>query len=467
MTGERKMETSDIQQQGAEQSSPQISLREFFMVIFVHKWTIVIAFIIMLAAILMGLSLRERLFVASVKFFVNRDLPQQTALRFSGRLEWEEEINSIAEMGRSQGVLVQTARLYDALRGWPDPPESRINEIAAGLATMVEVVPVQETDIINVLVRDADADTSVIIADLYGQAFLYEFRRITQESHGRDFFEAALADVEEKILTAKESKAKLQEDVKLYNWSFEQNVITETVQYFMRELTRERMNRQLFQRHVEMEEAFFEDPDNFTLTPSLLADKLINKLEFVKADLQLALMELSSLYTEDHRLVQAKAAELESAKSQQRELISKAINENRQKLAQMLHSERVFQESIDEYNRRLEHIPGNAVRIEFFNAYISAQWQLYGELITKYTDTRATEEQGVLENQIVQLGPPNIGGIEGETPRVVRVIVAPLFALILALALAFMKEATTHTFQKPIELEEYTGLPVLASFRKL
>ncbi len=166
MTGERKMETSDIQQQGAEQSSPQISLREFFMVIFVHKWTIVIAFIIMLAAILMGLSLRERLFVASVKFFVNRDLPQQTALRFSGRLEWEEEINSIAEMGRSQGVLVQTARLYDALRGWPDPPESRINEIAAGLATMVEVVPVQETDIINVLVRDADADTSVIIADL-------------------------------------------------------------------------------------------------------------------------------------------------------------------------------------------------------------------------------------------------------------------------------------------------------------
>lgn len=462
------MEGSEIRKSPeSAQRSQQISLREFYMVLFVHKWTILGAFVIMLMAILWGLSLRQQLYIASVKFFVNRALPQQASLRYTGRLEWEEEINSIAELGRSQGVLVATARKFDQYRGYENPPESRVNEMAAGLATMVEVVPVQETNIINILVRDMDADTSIVIAGLYGEAFLDEFQRISKQSTGSGFFESALSDVENKILVAKESKAELQESTALYNWNHEQVSIAETVQYFSRDLTRRQLDRKLFQQQVETEEAYFDDPDNFAMTPSLRNDDLISKMQFEITELRLALSELRTRYTEDHRLVSAKERELDDAKLQLDSLIRSTISEHRQRLDQMILAESVLQQSIDEFNSRLEQIPTNAARLEYFDAFIDAQWRLYGELITKYTDTQATKEQSVIKNHIVQLGPPNIGGLEGMTPKIVYVVVAPLFAVLLAVAVAFMKEATTHTFQKPIELEEYTGIPVLASFRKL
>ncbi len=460
-------ETQSMSEAKAQGSSQQISMREFYMVMFVHKWTIIISFILMFFAIVWGLSIREELYIASVKFFVNRALPQQASLRYVGRLEWEEEINSIAEMGRSQGVLVTTAKAFDALRGWENPPEDRIGEMAAGLATMIEVLPVQETDIINILVRDVDADTSIILADLYGKAFLSEFRRVSKISHGREFFQGALTSVELNIRNAKDEKAALQEAMDLYDWNHEQVSISETVQQFQRELTRARLERTLFEDQVDLEQDYYESPDDFTLTPSLRADKLVNKLEFVITDTELTLAELRTRYAPGHRLVQAKALELAAVKLQMADMIERTIEEHLLQLQQMLTAERVLEEAIAEANRRLEHIPRNAVQLEYFDAYINAQWQLYSELITKFTDMQASDEKSLIENRIVRLGPPNIGGIEGLTPNVVYYLVAPLFALLLAIAIAFMKEAMTHTFQKPVELEEFTGLPVLASFRKL
>ncbi len=462
------MEDSQAKIDATEQEgSQQISLREFYMVIFVHKWTIATSFVIMLLAIFWGLSVREELYIASVKFYVNRALPQASSLRSVTRLDWEEEINSIAEMGRSQGVLIETAIAFDALRGWVDPPEARTGEMAFGLATMIEVVPVQETDIINIMVRDADADTSIILADLYGQAFLSEFRRVHQISHSREFFEGALSDVEMNILSAKGEKAQLQETMNLYDWKHEQIAISESVQQFQRELTRARMARTIYEEQVELESGYFDDPESFILTTSLREDKLVSKLEFEITEMELDYAEIRSRYAPGHRVVQAKATELESARLQLENLITKTIEEHQLKLEQLLTAERVLEEAIVESNKRLETVPTNVVKLEYFDDYITAQWALYKELITKFSDVQASDEQSLIENRIVRLGPPNIGGIEGLIPRVVYVVVAPLFALLLAVAIAFMKEATAHTFQKPMELEEYCGLPVLANFRKL
>ncbi len=445
----------------------QVSLREFYMVLFLHKWTVIGSFIVLLAAILWGLALRERLYIASVKFFVNRSLPQQAAIRYIGRLEWEEEINSIAEMGRSQGVLTVAARQFDALRGWGDPPLSRTQEIAAGLATMVEVLPVQETDIINILVRDADADTAIAIADIYGRSFLEEFRRVSRESHGRTYFEEALQSVEERIRTAKDAKAELQEGTELYNWSHQEISLAETVAQLSRDRAKRRIDRGIFEQEIAQERQYLAAPESAVLPATLRDDRLVSKLEFVVSDLRLDLAELEARYTSEHRLVRLKREELAIAEREFAGSLIDVVRQHEARLLDMRAGEAILDDAIAGFQSQLEHIPANAAKLEYFDAYIDQQWRLYGELVTKYSDTQASEAQSLLENQIIQLGPPVIGGIEGLTPKVVHAVVAPLFALILAVAIAFMKEATTHTFQKRAELEDLTGLPVLASFRKL
>jgi len=462
------MDTPDTTvSQPRAQASQQFSLREFYMVLFLHKWTVIGSFIVLLAAIFWGLSLREQLYVASVKFFVNRALPQQAAIRYIGRLEWEEEINSLAEMGRSQGVLTSAARRLDELRGWSDPPLARSQEIAAGLATMVEVLPVQETDILNILVRDADADTAIAIAEIYGRSFLEEFSRVSRESHGRTYFEEALENVELRIRTAKDSKATLQEGEQLYNWSHQEISLTETVQQLSRDLAKRRIDRGIFEQQISQERAYVADPDSSVLPTSLREDKLVSKLEFVVSDLQLELAELEARYTDEHRMVRLKRDELATAEREYARSLSEVLEQHEARLLDMHAGESILEDAIAGFQAQLEHIPANAAKLEYYDAYIDQQWRLYGELVTKYSDTQASDAESLLENQIVQLGPPVIGGVEGMTPNVVRLVVAPLFALILAIAIAFMKEATTHTFQKRTELEDLTGLPVLASFRRL
>ncbi|MBM4118179.1 hypothetical protein FJ251_10650 [bacterium] len=340
-------------------------------------------------------------------------------------------------------------------------------EIAAGLATMVEVLPVQETDIINVLVRDTDADTALAIADLYGRSFLHEFRRISRESHGRTYFEDALQGVEDRIREAKESKAQLQEGSKVYNWNHLEISLEETVQQLSRDLTKRQIERGIYEAQLAQERAFLANPDSAALTAGLREDKLVQKMEYVVSDLRLELAELRARYTPDHREVGLKTEELRTAEAQLTECIRKVVAEHERYLDEMLAGESVLVAATRDFEDQLRRIPSNAARIQYYDAYVEQQWRLYGELITKYSDTQASEAQTLLENQILQLGPANIGGIEGETPKVVLFLVAPLFALLLAVAIAFMKEATTHTFQKRAELEDLTGVPVLASFRKL
>jgi uncharacterized protein involved in exopolysaccharide biosynthesis len=328
-------------------------------------------------------------------------------------------------------------------------------------------VPVQETDIINILVRDADADTAIAIAEIYGQSFLEDFQRVSRESHGRTYFEEALAAVEARISTAKDSKAELQSGTQLYNWSHQEISLTESVQQLSRDLAKRRIDRGIFEEQIDQERQYVANPDSCVLPTSLREDKLVSKLEFVVSDLELELAELEARDTGEHRMVRLKREELAVARREFAASLSDALRQHEARLLDMRAGEEILGQAIAGFQGQLEHIPGNAAKLEYYDAYIDQQWRLYGELVTKFSDTEASEAQSLLENQIIQLGPPMIGGIEGLTPKVVHVVVAPLFALLLAIAIAFMKEATTHTFQKRAELEDLTGLPVLASFRKL
>jgi uncharacterized protein involved in exopolysaccharide biosynthesis len=465
MAGTEHPDTKAQRPQSAE--ARQINLREFYSILFTHKWSIAAIFIILIAAISWGISLREERYVASLKLYVNRGLIQQVSLDYVSRLEWEEEINSIAEIGRSQGVLSLAAREWDRQRGWPDPPIARVNMIAAGLATMVEVLPVQETDIINILVHESDPDTALAIAEVYGAAFQTEHNRVNRHSYGREFFTKAISDVESRIRNALDAKADLQTNSEIYNWSYQQVAFSETEEMLRRDLNSKRIALRVLENQVRMEQKVFEEGYDFVLTPELRSDELLKILESQLAKLRLELAELESRYTGDHRLVRAKRSELESAQEQRHEHIVNLVRIHEKQLAQSYEEERILEDIIAQMNARSNGLPDQVARINYYDEYVHNQWTLYSELLAKYNDSLARDEQTVVEQQLVALGPANIGGMEGHVPKFVFVFVIPAFALLLAIAFAFMIEATNSSFQTVAQLEAFSGLPVLASFRKL
>jgi capsular polysaccharide biosynthesis protein len=462
------MEGSEYQKKDhAVRETVQISNRDFWMVIFLHKWTIVIAAIIMFFAITWGLSLRQERYVASVKFWYNRALPQQTSLRSYGRLEWEEEINSLAEVGRSHGVLEKTAIAFDTARGWEDPPRYRIDEMCFGLSTMIEVVPVPETNIINIMVRDTDADTSLMLADIYGKNFVAEFNRINLHSKNREYFEKAILGIEKKIMIASSERAQIQEDTGLYSWRHEEVSLVETQASLYRDKMRKTLARTELENSVNMEMKFLDVEQDYTYTSSLRNDNLISKVRHKVTDLTLELAEVKSKYTPEHPVVIAKTEQLEAGKQQLKDLIELVVAEHGQQIQEFRAAEDAIVTAMDEVDQIRRIMPEHSARLEYLDDFVKAQWRLYYELIMKYNDTLVGDEGGLMTDQLVSLGPPNIGGLEGATPKAVIVVVAPIFALLLAIAIAFMAEATNHSFQKAEALEEFTGIPVLAVFKKI
>jgi len=181
----------------------------------------------------------------------------------------------------------------------------------------------------------------------------------------------------------------------------------------------------------------------------------------------LELSEIDSKYTADHPLVISKRVQLEAAQQQLTDLIGSIVAEHEQQIQEFAVAESAISDAIEEVDQLRRIMPDHSARLEYLDDFISAQWRLYYELILKYNDTLVGEEGGLMSNQLVQLGAPNIGGLEGATPKAVIMVVAPIFALLLAIAIAFMAEATNHSFQKAAALEEFTGIPVLAVFRKV
>ncbi len=449
------------------QAVKQVTAREFYTVLFVHKWTISISFIVMLAAIFWGLSLRERQYIASVKFYVNRSLQQQASLRYIGSRDWEEHINSISEIGRSQGVLLSAATDYDAARGWVNPPVWRTQAIAVGLESMVEVTPVPATAIINILIKDVDADTALMVAGIYGKAFSEEVLNISRQSESRVFFEKAIRDVEDKIANANAQKAAVQQEAQLNNWEHEQNALTESIQILTRELTERQVDREVLEQQVTFERKALDSGEKSFLTSILRDDDFMKQLKYKLGELRLELSALEARFTPGHRSRISKEREIFAAEAQLLTLLEESVAEHEQRLMELIGSEAIVASTIDSMKARQREIPEIAAKISSYDSFIKAQWRLYNELITKLNDMLVSDDRTLVSHKVVQLGTPIIGGVVGETQKAVYMIIAPIFALMLAVSIAFMVEAADHTFQKSADLEEYCGLPVLAIFRKI
>ncbi len=458
----------DFEGQKSGDIASNASVRDVVGILFVHKWVILVSFIILLAAIFWGLSLRKAMFVSSVKYYVDRSYQSQMGITYTPGMDYEEEMNSIAELGRSQGVLLAFARGYDQAKGWENPPASQSERVAAAMAEYIEVTPVPETNMIQIRARDADPDTALIIANVYAKAFYDEYKRIHRPDFGREFVQRNIAQLEERIKEANDAKAKLESDELLFDARSVTTRLAENKAIFERQLTDITIQRMTLENQITRNKALMvEGSDGLIPSIELRTDPLVERYENRLADLEIRLAEMQAQYMPDHPLIIAKLNELEDVKRQKLEAFKLSIETSEQKLIGLVESENILIETVQELEDRMREIPEHTSDINYYQEFLDMQWNLYARLITKFNDKLVDEEFTIMDKKLVKLGDPIIADLEGVTPSIVYFLVAPIFAFVLAISTAFMFEATSQSFQKPADVENYTGLPVFATFRKI
>jgi len=444
------------------------SVRDIFSILFVHKWVILISFIILLSAILWGLSLRKTFFVATVEYYVDRSNNQEMGITYTPNMDYEEEMNSIAELGRSRGVLNDFAREYDKLRGWENPPAQQTEIVASALAEYIDVSPVPETNMIQIKVRDADPDTALAIADIYSQVFHEEYKRINRPEASREFVQNDIKQLEARIQDATQAKAELQSNSMIFDRRAVETRLAENKAIFERDLTNTRIKRRTLESQLDRDKTLFEKLRG-KMIPSteLRNDPLVERYENRLADLNMSMAELQAKYKPDYPLVIAKKAEIEDVLQQKDSAIDLNLETRAQQVEGLRESEQILEETIANVEQELRDLPLHAGDIKYYDEFLDMQWSLYARLVTKFNDKLVDKEFTIMDRKLAKLGEPVISDIEGATPMVVYALVAPLFAFVLAISAAFMVEATGQSFQKPADVEDYTGLPVFATFKKI
>ncbi|MDP6669931.1 MAG: hypothetical protein QF492_08525, partial [Candidatus Krumholzibacteria bacterium] len=300
-----------FQDGGDEAAIRSMSPRDIVTIAFVHKWLILISFLILLAGIFWGLSLRKPAFISSVKYYVDRRFHEELGMTYMRGLDWEEEINSVAELARSQGVMMKAGQNYLELRGWEEPPIENVRLAAGAFAEIVEVSPVPETDIINIQVHEADADTAMIIAEIYGQSFAAEYTRIRRKDYSLEFIQSNIARLENRIEGINQQKSALQSQSGVYDARVVQSRLMESMAFFERDLTEVEHEIVVLGMQLERDRELEKDRDgDFVASQDLRNDSLIRKFESRVSDLKMKLADERSKYTDDHPVVRASLAEL-------------------------------------------------------------------------------------------------------------------------------------------------------------
>ncbi len=458
----------DYEGQRSGDIASHASVRDVVGILFIHKWVILVSFIILLAAIFWGLSLRKAMFVSSVKYYVDRSYQSQMGITYTPGMDYEEEMNSIAELGRSQGVLLAFARGYDQAKGWENPPARQSERVAAAMGKYIDVTPVPETNMIQIRARDADPDTALIIANVYAKAFFEEYKRIHRPEFGREFVQRNIKQLEARIKEANDAKAQLESEELLFDARAVTTRMVENKAIFERQLTDVQIKRKTLESQINRNKSLLENGGG-ELIPSieLRSDPLVERYENRLADLDIELSEMQSKYMPDHPLIIAKLEEIVDVKRQKRAAFDLSIQTSEQKLIGLRESETILSETVAELETRMREIPEFTRDIDYYQEFLDMQWNLYARLTTKFNDKLVDEEFTIMDKKLVKLGEPMISDLEGVTPPIVYILVAPIFAFVLAISAAFMVEATGQSFQKPADIEEYTGLPVYATFRKI
>lgn len=438
----------------------QATTRDFLAVVFRQLWVIVAVFLIASLSVIV-VSLRSPTNYESNSLVrVSRGQKQSVLQSNLQVFPWEEEISTELETVKSLPVVQRAQKILET---WHQ--EGKLNRKFRLSPSGVGAGLVGESNVIIISYNNRDAESCQPVTNAVTQAYMDYRRDSATVPFVNEFFQREIGAVDSAMTAVMARRQGFVTETGAVDPEEEQHALFSLIQNMDADQAQVREDiRMVAQSHLQgrryLETEALPDP-GFFFQLNLGNQQSLSKLKTDLSELEQRRELLASRQTADHPELKGVLTSLEAVRTQiQTEAkASLELLEVRQQL--LAERDRSLSGQLANYRSQLEKLPFQQSALNQLDHQMQTLRDRYKELVGKEITARI--QQATSPDWTVTLYAPAGRPKALRTTDYVRLALAPLLSLVVGLMLAFFLDSLDHSLKTAGDVEEYLGIPVLAS----
>ncbi|MDZ4803804.1 MAG: hypothetical protein SGI90_02925 [Candidatus Eisenbacteria bacterium] len=438
----------------------QATTRDFLAVVFRQLWVIVAVFLIASLSVVV-VSLRSPTNYESNSLVRVARGQKQSMLQSNLQVfPWEEEISTELETVKSWPVV---ERAQNILYKWHD--EGKLNRKFRLSPSGVGAGLVGESNVIIISYNSRDAESCQPVTNAVTQAYMDYRHASATVPFVNEFFQREIGSVDSAMAAVVSRRQSYVSETGSVDPSEVQHSLYNHLQNMEAEQAQVREDirltgQSLSQGRQHLDNQILPDP-GFFFQLNLGNQQVLSKLKDDLSELEQKRESLASRQTEDHPELKSVLTSLDEVRSQIRSEARASLDllESRHQL--LREQDRSISGQVASYREQLMRVPSQESALDQLDHEMQTLRERHKELSAKEMTARI--QQATSPDWTVTLYAPAGRPKALRTTDYVRLALAPLLSLVVGLMLAFFLDSLDHSLKTAGDVEEYLGIPVLAS----
>ena len=348
-------------------------------------------------------------------------------------------------------------------------PEIRRSNLIAGIQGMVDVLPVEQSELVSVVVESADAEWAGRVANAVAQSYIDFLRdkNLSEITGTQSWYSSRLVQARTDLETAEKSLQdfldrqgliQTAEGVDALQSQALQLALTNREEARQEKLALERLNREI--------QAARSGGGSLDTITALEQRGIARELKNAKAEARQTVTQLSQRYGPKHpRMIEAQSALTSAERSHQQELeaVADSVVADYQRAVQ---TELSYNKQLREAEADIQALNRNRAELTKLQDDVETSRALFEQLQS------GEKTQGIMEGGTQKINATIIeyarAGLYPVRPNKQRMVLLWIFAgLALGVGLAFLLDHLDNTFKGSEDVERRLGLPVLGQLAQL
>jgi uncharacterized protein involved in exopolysaccharide biosynthesis len=452
-------------------------------VLFKHRRLILSVFLVIVASVALGSFLVSPVYEAKAKILVERNFEAEKAMLFNmnplSAFENFDWIDGEIEMIKSRPIVARVVAAFrlDAIE--PDePPQSAAEQqlrFEAAVKRFMNTLSVERVKSSNVIALGYEAKDSALVAAVLAKVVdTYSAYRseVYDETKALNFFEEQTRLAGEQLRELERKQAEFKQAGAVLSPEAQSAILLNRLSDYEKSLTALRTKRMSKEARLAVMKEQFEAGEDVNIPATETSDspsreKHIAKLKGEWLDLELLRQKLLQKFTPQYEEVVELEQQIAATRGKIAEEIGQIFVEEETAIRALKAEEAALQAAIAQATREVSRFAEKEYQFAQFSRGLEDRRDVHSMLLRQREETRislAKSEKGV---RIRVFSPPVVPAKPAKPRKALNVAVAAILGLLAGVSLALFMEYFDRSFDTAAELEQLSGVALLAAVREV
>jgi succinoglycan biosynthesis transport protein ExoP len=341
-------------------------------------------------------------------------------------------------------------------------PEERQDQIINNLRDKIEIMPIEDTRIMQIFVEDTDPVLARDIANSLARAYI-QFNITNSMQASQSSFQTMQEqsyELKKKLEDADREFLQFKQEEQLFSIAGKQETIAQKISEFNELAVKNRSELQEITARLNELQALTSGNDLEVMRiRSLLNNPVIDRLNEQLIEAEIELSKLRKVYRDIHPKVAKVLGSIEDTKKEIKNQLNTELTNMKKQQWLLLAREKDLQKNIAELEKESLALGQKEMRYAVLQRNVETNQKLYDTLLEKLGESDVSESFSNEPIRIAEIAQVPLAPIKPNKKR--NVLVSIVIGLLGGIGIAFFREYMDQTIHTEEDVQKYYGLPVL------